>query len=325
VTSHLESDGQYVVINNFLFANDPHGSTVKRNYSALNFNGLVPTVNLKRSDRNRAEARLADVWTRELLPFNATNSKPQKEPSSAMIIRRLSMLSLLSGGSKRSSQGQGSEFSEDTHWEEDCEYEGSLKRSSTAFAKTKSLSYKSAPPSPTKRSSSLSSRFSFNSGGRREAAQSEKANVTAVKRRSIMPHLDSKRKTFPQDPVGSTLSVDFDAALAQTWGREEGYFSNLKPPTTPAPANSVQEEELGLFAALEDEILNMRARETIGANEVEQEEKPEKGKGKRCAEGRMIRRHTTMASPPRQKHARPWRSVKRVKQKASSDALRLVR
>ncbi|KAI5815090.1 Dbl homology domain-containing protein [Pyronema omphalodes] len=233
-SSSLESDGQYVVINNFLFENDPR-SPSGGSYSALNLNGLVPTVNLKRSDRNRIESKLADVWTKESVPFNATRPKPSKENNSATIMRRLSMMSILSGKSKKSSDSSDSEPLDAT-WEEDYDYgEYGIHRSSTMFSKGKT-SFRSAPPSPTKRSSSLSSRFSFNSSIKKEAG-SDRSTPPSSKRRSIMPLLDNKWKT-PEFTSGC------------------GVAHSLK---TCTPPSSIQEEELSVQAALHDNYVNSLA------------------------------------------------------------------
>ena len=314
VFSSLESDGQYVVINNFLFVNDPGSPNIKRSYSALNLNGLVPTVNLKRSERNRAESRLADVWTKDLIPFNATRLKPQREPSSTMIIRRLSMLSLLSGGSKKSIQNP--DAVPDAPWEEDYDYgESTIRRSSTmSFARTKSGTYKSAPPSPTKRSSSLSSRFSFNSSVKKESV-SEKSSPSS-KRRSIMPLLDSKwRSNLTDSDIAEATTAELHAAHCEGWGKEDGYSSIVK---TTTPPNSIQEEELSIQAALEDDYMKRRAREEGTLSQHADSHKPASNESE-MPDPYMARRHT-IVTPPRPR-PRPWKSVKRTKFKTSSEPI----
>ncbi|KAF8243783.1 hypothetical protein K440DRAFT_636790 [Wilcoxina mikolae CBS 423.85] len=309
VFSSLESDGQYVVINNFLFVNDPGSPNVKRSYSALNLNGLVPTVNLKRSERNRAESRLADVWTKDLIPFNATRLKPQREPSGTMIMRRLSMLSLLSVGPKKSMQSSDTD-TPDTPWEEDYDFgESTIRRASTmSFARTKSGTYKSAPPSPTKRSSSLSSRFSFNS---KKESVSEKSSPPSSKRRSIMPLLDSKwRSNLTDNDIAEATTAELHAAHCDGWGKEDGYSSIVK---TTTPPNSIQEEELSIHAALEDDYIMRRAG---GEGTVPQLADSHKLVSNGNNTPHMVRRHTIVV-PPRPR-PRPWKSVKRTKFKAAS-------
>jgi hypothetical protein len=301
-SSTLESDGQYVVINNFLFADDANGSTnLKRSYSALNFNGLVPTVNLKRGDRNRVEARLADVWTRDLIPFNATRPKPHKEPSGAMIRRRLSMLSLLSGGSRKALPGIESDVS-DVMWEEDYDYgESTIRRASTlSFSRTKSTSYYTAPSSPTKRSSSLSSRFSFNSSVKKENLAEKPSPIS--KRRSIMPLLDGKWRATDDAIVEATAAELREATEPELVGREEGYFSIAEPT---APPNSIQEEELSIHAALDDDYMKLKA----GGNDLLCNTAATDKSVRPKAE--MSRRHTIMTSP--RARPKPWKSVKRAK------------
>jgi hypothetical protein len=302
-SSTLESDGQYVVINNFLFADDTNGSTsLRRSYSALNFNGLVPTVNLKRGERNRVEARLADVWTRDLIPFNATRSKPHKEPSGVAIMRRLSMLSLLSGGSRKSMPGIDTDVS-DVTWEEDYDYgESTIRRSSTlSFARTKSTSYHTAPSSPTKRSSSLSSKFSFNSSVKKENVP-EKPSPNS-KRRSIIPLLDGKWRANDGAIVEATAAELHEATQPGPWRGEEGYFSIVKPTT---PPNSVQEEELSILAALDDDYMKLKAGDDLLCNHAttNQPIMPKE-------EPKMPRRHTIISSP--RARPSPWKSVKRSK------------
>jgi hypothetical protein len=303
-SSSLESDGQYVVINNFLFADDANGSTnPKRSYSALNFNGLVPTVNLKRGERNRAEAKLADVWTRDLIPFNATRSKPHKEPSGATIRRRLSMLSLLSGGSRKALPGIESDVTDIT-WEEDYDYgESTIRRASTlSFSRTKSTSYYTAPSSPTKRSSSLSSRFSFNSSVKKENLAEKPSPLS--KRRSIMPLLDGKWRATDDAIVEATAAELREATEPEPVEREEGYFSIAEPT---APPNSIQEEELSIHAALDDDYMKLKA----GGNDLVCSTATTDKYVLPKAELKMSRRHTIMASP--RARPRPWKTVKRTK------------
>ena len=103
------------------------------------------------------------------------------------------------------------------------------------------------------------------------------------------------------------------------WDKEEGYFSIARPTT---PPNSVHDEEISIFAALEDKHIMPRAVEDVGAlAETMDVNKP----AAQDMEPKLVRRHT-FVSPPRQfKPSRTWRSVKRTKTKTSSDALRLVR
>jgi len=309
LSSSLESDGQYLVINNFLFAEDPHGSTsVRRTYSALNFNGLVPTVNLKRTERNRAEARLADVWTKDLIPFNATRTKVQKEPNSATIIRRLSVLSMLSGGSKRPALTIDPDTS-DTPWEDDYDYdEPTAKRSSTlSFTRSKSSSYATAPSSPTKRSSSLSSKFSFNSSTKKENTS---GGSSPTRRRGIIPLLDGKWRST-DETITEATSAELDAAgYPEQWTGEEGYVSIVKPAT---PSNSVQEdEEITVYAALQDSYMRSRAGASVALNRAGTGMQPP-GASFKTTEPKISRRHTTVAPSPSHSPPKSWRSVKRAK------------
>ena len=308
VSSSLESERQYVVINNFLFTDDPHGSTARRTYSALNFNGLVPTVNLKRTERNRAEARLADVWTKDLIPFNATRTKAQKEPSGAMIIRRLSILSLLSGGSKRPVLTIDSDTS-DIPWDEDYDYEEpTVKLSSALSFRSKSSSYTTAPSSPTKRSSSLSSRFSFNSSTKKENTS---GGSSPTRRRGMMPLLDSRWRSTDETITEATPAELDEASYLEPWAREEGYFSIVK---LTAPPNSIQdEEEISIYAALEDNHMRPRAGASATLNRAGTGVQPPEGSSK--PELEISRRHTVVAPPrPRPKS---WRNVKRPKARSS--------
>ena len=312
-SSSLESDGQYVVINNFLFVDDPHGgSNIKRSYSALNLNGLVPTVNLKRSERNRAEARLADVWTRDLLPFNATRSKPRREPSSTMIIRRLSMLSLLPGSSKKPAAaaaavpaGADTDSPPDTPWEEDYDF-GESTNIRHAKPSTKSSAYNSAPPSPTKRSSSLSSRFSFNSSVKKEGS-SEKSSPPSTKRRSIMPLLDGKWRS--NNDIAEDATDELIAVLGAALERGDGNHSSA------TPASSIQEEEeLSVQAALEDDFINRKADDELpGQPSMSQAQAQDES-----ASLSMARRHTIAMPRPK---PRTWRSAGRPKFKSANEPL----
>lgn len=250
----LESDGQYIVINNFLFTQDPQMNigNSRRSYSAPSFNGLVPIVNLKRSERNRIEIRLADVWTKDQIAFNATRLSSRKD-SNGSVMRRLSTMSLLSTGSRKSmnstsSQGSTTDVSLGVDYDNgECTVQHPVARS---FSRSKTNLYKSAPPSPTKRSSSLR-RFSFNPGVKKETCPAKSASVATVprvKRRSIMPLLDNNKwRASPLCQSDGTINedstIDLPARLLQIpdrWEREEGSLSIPKPST---PPNSIQEEE----------------------------------------------------------------------------------
>ncbi|KAI5785928.1 hypothetical protein EDC01DRAFT_631836 [Geopyxis carbonaria] len=318
-SSPLESDGQYIVINNLLSSTDPHGTdpTMMKNHNTSNINGIVPTVNLKRSERNRIESRLADVWTRDSIPFNATRPKTQREPNATMIMRRLSMLSLLSGSTRRSVQSTNShssvgECSDSGPSLEDDEniIDHTLQRSSTlAFTRTKSA-HKSAPPSPTKRSSSLSSKFSFSSSTKKETCF-ERSPGGTCKRRSLRPILDGKWRpsALPENEAAISAIISGDitplGSRPEQWEKAERYFSTVKPST---PPNSIQDEELSIHAALEDEYINTKATATRPLSEQNSANTriiklvPKHSHG-------LIRRHTVVASP-KNRAERPWRNKK---------------
>jgi hypothetical protein len=313
MSSALESDGQYVVINNFLFANDPHGSsgTPGINYSALGFNGLVPTVNLRRSERNRAESKLADVWTKDAIPFNATQSM-QKETSSAIVMRGLSMLSMLSVGSKKSVRSHGS-FSghSDVPWEGDNSSQRTVKHSTMSFATSaaKSSTFNSAPPSPTKRSSSLNSRLSFTST--KESTQ--KRSTMVSKRRSMMLLIDGKwRHKAEGETVGAVSVESFSVAnnLTREIAQENGSSIRIA-------SDSIDGEELDIHAALRSHELFMMNEQGKTSVESQGQEKPIAGEKINLMGSLPTGRHTVVL--PSMSRPNYWRNSKRKESKPPTE------
>ncbi len=82
-------------------------SSINRSQSLLTTNNRIPVLAPSRGDRARLEALLADVWTREVLPFPGITVRARSEhlvrSSASSVIRKLSVTSIASTFTKRSS------------------------------------------------------------------------------------------------------------------------------------------------------------------------------------------------------------------------------
>lgn len=109
-TVHSRTNSAQVIIRNTTAAketNDDSGSmlgSIGRSKSVLTAN-RVPVLAPKRSERSRMESSLADVWSRERLPFPGMSTHRGDHPlraSATSMIRRFSRASISSTFTKRS-------------------------------------------------------------------------------------------------------------------------------------------------------------------------------------------------------------------------------
>lgn len=247
--SALECNGRYIIINSLLSSTDPSYSSdkpIKRSYSAptVNDRSGVPIINLKRSERNQIEAKLEDVWTKELLPYNAT--QVVKEPNG---IKRLSMMSLISHKKSTSSTSSASEYSDYTVFEDDDgDGDKAIRRQSMKSFRSKSSSPRSTPPSPTKRSSSLRSRLSLGSSTKNSpvsASDTLSSNLSS-QRRNMRPLPEGKRKLSERSEAALMNTIYMSPVTTSDtnpeWESQDSYFSINKPVAPPTPPTSVQED-----------------------------------------------------------------------------------
>lgn len=128
--------------------------------------------------------------------------------------------------------------------------------------------------------------------------------------------LDSNKwRSNLSESDGAVIEATPDEILE--WEKEDGYFSIAKPAT---PPKSVQEDEISIFSALE--FITTKAPERHSAlMEMVDTNKSAPAKPDTKTEPKLMRRHTTIISPP--PPTRSWLSVK--KPKPSGDALKLFR
>ncbi|KAI0013472.1 Dbl homology domain-containing protein [Xylariaceae sp. FL0662B] len=81
-------------------------SPINRSQSLLTTNSRIPVLAPSRGDRARLEALLADVWSRNLLPFPGITTRSRSEhlvrSSASTVMRKLSVASITNSFSKRS-------------------------------------------------------------------------------------------------------------------------------------------------------------------------------------------------------------------------------
>ncbi|KAK4230517.1 hypothetical protein QBC38DRAFT_507374 [Podospora fimiseda] len=83
-----------------------YGSPINRSQSLLTTNARIPVLAPSRGERARLEALLSDVWTRDILPFPGITARSRSEhlvrSSASSVMRKLSVVSIASGFTKRS-------------------------------------------------------------------------------------------------------------------------------------------------------------------------------------------------------------------------------
>ncbi|KAK5987607.1 hypothetical protein PT974_11739 [Cladobotryum mycophilum] len=101
---------QVVLKNTSVVRDAPNNTSValsiNRSQSLLTTNARLPVLAPARSERARLEALLADVWSREILPFPGMTARSRSEnlvrSSASSVIRKLSVASIASSFTKRS-------------------------------------------------------------------------------------------------------------------------------------------------------------------------------------------------------------------------------
>ncbi|KAH6997555.1 hypothetical protein BKA56DRAFT_469162 [Ilyonectria sp. MPI-CAGE-AT-0026] len=109
---------QVVLKNTSIAANRvPSPTSINRSQSLLTTNSRIPVLAPSRSERTRLEILLADIWSRDILPFPGMASRSRSEhlvrSSASSMMRKLSVASITGSFSKRpgsaSHKVQGSE------------------------------------------------------------------------------------------------------------------------------------------------------------------------------------------------------------------------
>ncbi|CZT08433.1 uncharacterized protein RCO7_08214 [Rhynchosporium graminicola] len=96
---------QVIIKNTSAFKEPAPSTSINRSQSLLTTN-RIPVLAPSRADRIRLEGLLADVWTREILPYPGMTSRARSEhlvrASASSIMRKLSVASIASNFTKRS-------------------------------------------------------------------------------------------------------------------------------------------------------------------------------------------------------------------------------
>lgn len=96
---------QVIIKNTNAFKESASTASINRSQSLLTTN-RIPVLSPSRADRIRLEALLADVWSREILPFPGMTGRPRSEnlvrASASSMMRKLSVASITSNFTKRS-------------------------------------------------------------------------------------------------------------------------------------------------------------------------------------------------------------------------------
>lgn len=197
--SNPKSDAANVIIKNTHALSEviclhPSASSLNRSVSVLSMN-RVTIFSPKRSERISIEAKLVDVWTRDILPFGLMNPGIRKRTDTSNLIKRLSVVSLVSTVARKSMhslQSYGSQSEASSMQSCESRENGDISvfgQKSMGSVKSRQLSTDTPNNSPIKRTSSLSRTFSFSTSARKSSN-----DWRSTWRRSVSPVKDEKRR-----------------------------------------------------------------------------------------------------------------------------------
>lgn len=178
--SDPKSDVANVIIKNThalseVICSHPSAPSLNRSVSVLSMN-WVTIFSPKRSERTFIEAKLVDVWTKDILPFGLMNPGIRKRADPSNLIKRLSVVSLVSTVARKSmhslqSYGSQSEASsmQSCESKENDDIIGTFGQKSMGSVKSRQLPTNTLSNSPIKRTSSLSRTFSFSTSARKSS------------------------------------------------------------------------------------------------------------------------------------------------------------
>ncbi|KAE9381477.1 hypothetical protein N431DRAFT_476300 [Stipitochalara longipes BDJ] len=233
---------QVIIKNTNAFKESSSSAAINRSQSLLTTN-RIPVLAPSRADRIRLEALLADVWTKEVLPYPGMTGRARNEhlvrASASSMIRKLSVASIASNFTKRS--GSMASLHKTT---EDDEF------SETDFPK--------AAPARTENSWSESSQYKAledPTRARLSIIQDEKENTN---------HKDSFEmpRTFSPGANGSPASTLRRLATLKvktSWGPDGQRI--ITPPLRTSSANSVSQSRITPLSTVTD--LGVEEKENI--------------------------------------------------------------
>lgn len=206
--SDPKSDVANVIIKNThalseVICSQSNAPSINRSLSVLSIN-RVPIFSPKRSDRNSIEAKLADVWTKDMLSFGSMGPGTRKRADTSNLMKRLSVVSLVSTVARKSmhslqSYGSQSEASSIQSCEsgDGDDFDAIGKRMAGSSVKSKQPPKNAPNIVPMKRA------FSFSATGRKNS--NDWKNTW---RKSAAPSKDDKRRLpMTQEDVSVTYET----------------------------------------------------------------------------------------------------------------------
>lgn len=183
--------------------------------------GQMTILSPKRTERNRIESKLTDVWTRDLLPFGSMASGGIRKRDASNLMRRLSAVSLVSSARKSMqslhSSASPSEASSIQSWEIAASTDPGILMGVAVNAATEGIRASTSHHSLSKRAATISRAFSFSGRFSEYKNVMKSAGATEVQKENansaselnpleavVTPAASTEAKEVPTDtdPVG---------------------------------------------------------------------------------------------------------------------------
>ncbi|TAQ86042.1 hypothetical protein B7494_g5624 [Chlorociboria aeruginascens] len=226
---------QVIIKNTNAFKEIPHSASsasINRSQSLLTTN-RIPVLAPSRAERIRLEALLADVWTRDVLPFPGMTGRARSEhlvrASASSMMRKLSVVSIASNFTKRS----GSMASLHKNTEDDSTPEMETSTAGNSWLDRHSSERKSLSESDDVSKSRLS------------IIQDEKENILRASHESL-PTLNNGSNSSP----ASTLRRLATLKVKKSWGHDGQRI--ITPPLRTSSANSASQNRNTPLATVMD-------------------------------------------------------------------------
>lgn len=176
--------------------------SLNRSVSVLSMN-RVPIFSPKRSERNCIEAKLMDVWTKDILPFGLMSPGPRKRADASNLIKRLSVVSLVSTVARKSihsfqSYGSQSEASSiQSRESRDGDDTANIRQKAASLVKSRQLPNSLPDPVPIRRAFSLSAPARKGSNDWKNTWRKGAAPAKSERRRLSMTQEDTSASCGP--------------------------------------------------------------------------------------------------------------------------------
>ncbi|KAI5843939.1 hypothetical protein DFP73DRAFT_478694 [Morchella snyderi] len=254
--SDPKSDVANVIIKNThalseVICSQSNAPSINRSLSVLSIN-RVPIFSPKRSDRNSIEAKLADVWTKDMLSFGSMGPGTRKRADTSNLMKRLSVVSLVSTVARKSmhslqSYGSQSEASSIQSCEsgDGDDFNAIGKRMTGSSVKSKQPPKNVPNIVPMKRAFSFSATGRKNSNDWKHTWRKSAASSKDDKRRLPMTQEDVSvtYETAPQilTPMANNPTTDSEFGLSRECLKDisSTALNDVAIPTSP-PLNSLK-------------------------------------------------------------------------------------